>query len=210
MARDYKNARRPPRRKKRRSGFPPWAWLLAGLTLGGALAVIAFLLVPGAAPHHPASSRPASHPSPRASAGTTGKTAASGHTTPRKQTKAAKPRFNFYKLLPNFKIVIPRREHEAEPQPSQGGKVVKPGRYYLQAGAFRHYSDADQLKAKLALLGIEASIQKVTIDSQGEGKDTWHRVRIGPFTDLSRLNTTRARLRKHGIQALVIRLQDGG
>ncbi|HYW92470.1 MAG TPA: SPOR domain-containing protein [Gammaproteobacteria bacterium] len=208
MARDYKNARRPARRKQRKSGFPPWAWLLMGLAPGGALALVVFLLASGAAPHHAGSPRPAPQP-PRASAGSSGKASAPGHTGPSKSANAGKPRFDFYRLLPNFKVVIPQREREAEPGPSQGGKVVKPGRYYLQAGAFHHYSDADQLKAKLALLGIEASIQKVTIDSQAEGKDIWHRVRIGPFNDLSRLNNTRAQLRKHGIHALVIRLQDG-
>jgi cell division protein FtsN len=49
--------------------------------------------------------------------------------------------------------------------------------------------------------GIESSIQKVTVDA-----DTWHRVRIGPITDLNKLEDTRRKLREAQIDAMVIRL----
>lgn len=206
MARDYKNARRPSRKRKRRQGLSPRALVVLGFFCGGIVAVGLFVLL-GTRPRHGRASPSRALAVPRHAA------AAPRHHRARRAAqpaKAGQPQFDFYKLLPSFKVVIPEREHEAEPGPAQGGKVVKPGRYYLQAGAFRRYSDADELKAKLALLGIEASIQKVTIDSQGEGQDVWHRVRVGPFTNLSRLNTTRATLQAHGINALVIRLQHGG
>ena len=56
---------------------------------------------------------------------------------------------------------------------------------------------------QLALAGIESKVQKVTVDS-----DTWHRVRVGPITNLDELNRLRARLRQADVDALVIRVGD--
>ena len=50
-------------------------------------------------------------------------------------------------------------------------------RYYLQAGSFRRFEDADRVKAQLALLGVVAGVQRVTIN----GGETWHRVRVGSY-----------------------------
>jgi len=80
--------------------------------------------------------------------------------------------------------------------------VEQPGTYVLQAGSFRNNADADRLRAQLALIGVESDIQTVTIDDD----QVWHRVRIGPFTDLERLNAARDRLADNGIQPLIIRI----
>ncbi len=53
----------------------------------------------------------------------------------------------------------------------------------------------------IALQGVESKIQKVTVDN-----DTWHRVRIGPITNLQKLEDTRSKLRQAQIEALVIRV----
>ena len=71
----------------------------------------------------------------------------------------------------------------------------------LQAGSFKKYEEADKLKARLALEGIEASIQKVKINAT----DTWHRVRIGPLNTVSTLNKARRRLRSLGIASIVVK-----
>jgi cell division protein FtsN len=73
----------------------------------------------------------------------------------------------------------------------------------LQAGSFTTYADADRRRAQLALQGIESSIQKIKIDNK-----TYHRVRIGPTSDLDQLNLLRSRLRAAKIDALRIRLGD--
>ena len=70
----------------------------------------------------------------------------------------------------------------------------------MQAGSFREHNQADELKAKLALQGITADIQTVKINA-----DTWHRVRIGPISDMSKLNATMKRLKDNGIQAIVVK-----
>ena len=95
-------------------------------------------------------------------------------------------------------------EVESEPRPDAAPRpVAEPGSYVLQAGSFKTYADADARVASLALLGIEARIQRVTIDNK-----TYHRVRIGPIDDLDRLNVLRTRLRQADIDVLRIRMGD--
>ena len=111
-------------------------------------------------------------------------------------------RFDFYEMLPNFEVVIPEHEKNVS-QDTQREAVVQPGVYVLQAGSFRDFEDADRRRAELALQGIESRIQRVTIDD-----NTYHRVRIGPTSDLDELNRLRNRLRQAKIEVLRIRLGD--
>ena len=60
---------------------------------------------------------------------------------------------------------------------------------------------ASGIRAQLKLQGIDANVQRVAVD-----EDVWHRVRIGPITDLTELNRLRARLRAAELDALVIRV----
>lgn len=73
--------------------------------------------------------------------------------------------------------------------------------YYLQAGAFREPTDAEATKAKLALLGVAASIA----ERQSE-LGTLYRVRVGPFADVDTMNRTRVRLSDNGIDVAVVRV----
>lgn len=111
-------------------------------------------------------------------------------------------RFDFYKMLPNFEIVIAEEEpdvaRDVAPQ-----AIVEPGEYVLQAGSFSRFEDADRRRAELALQGIESTIQRVSIDDR-----KYHRVRVGPTRDLDELNLLRARLREANIDVLRIRLGD--
>ena len=72
----------------------------------------------------------------------------------------------------------------------------------LQAGSYASYADADRLKARLALAGLEAHIQKVTIQSRGD----FYRVRLGPFIDLNKLAAVDKRLAEQGISAIRLRI----
>lgn len=72
--------------------------------------------------------------------------------------------------------------------------------YLLQAGAFRRPDDADAMKLRLALMGLEAQI--VTADVNGT---TLHRVRVGPYEGLDSMNRARARLAENGVEATVLR-----
>ncbi len=202
MPRDYKNTPRPrPRRPA-----PGWVWMLAGLAVGLFVALLVFLRgryptpegrTPPARVEAPVHSRPA--PVARATAGK--RTAAA--TKAKAEAKAApQPKFDFYTILPEMEVMVPDQDIGG---PVEHGlpQVDTPGTYVLQAGSFRSYAQADRLKAKLALLGLEANIQSVTVN----GDETWHRVRLGPFHSLQRLNRTRAALKRHHVEALLLKLK---
>lgn len=74
--------------------------------------------------------------------------------------------------------------------------------YYLQAGAFREASDAEGARAKLALLGFEASVSDRSTES-----GVLHRVRMGPFFQVEAMNRVRGKLSDNGIDVAVIRNQ---
>ena len=125
--------------------------------------------------------------------------------TPRSADNAGKatetkPRFDFYKILPGV-------EEPATDQQLRDAKSVKNKAresFYLQAGAFQNAPDADNLKARLALIGMQASIQTTELPDRG----TWHRVRIGPYGNVEELNRARDALKKNGIDTTLIKVRD--
>ena len=74
--------------------------------------------------------------------------------------------------------------------------------YHLQAGAFREMTDAENTRAKLALLGFEASISERVNDS-----GILYRVRIGPFPQPEAMNKARAKLIDNGIDVAIVKNQ---
>ena len=77
----------------------------------------------------------------------------------------AKPRFDFYKILPGTE------EPATDQQVRDAQKKSTPGpreTFFLQAGAFQNAPDADNLKARLALMGVEASVQATTLPDKGD------------------------------------------
>ncbi len=201
MPRDYKNTTR--RRKRKPS--PGWVWMLAGLTVGLFVALLVFLHqrypapevrlarpAPQAHPHRPRS--PVEEPAARLRPKDLGAKAGTGAIT--------KPKFDFYTILPEMEVMVP--EQDIAGKVEHGVAHVKtPGTYVLQVGSFRRYDQADRLKAQLALLGLEANIQDVTVN----GDETWHRVRLGPFHRLRKLNEAREVLKRHHVEALLLKLK---
>lgn len=117
--------------------------------------------------------------------------------------------FTFHDILGNLEVAVPGKiRSEAKPNGAtnpaddKAGDVAKPAAVYaLQVGAFRTEAEADRMRAELALLGFEARIQKATIDD----KDTWFRVRLGPFKDAAELERIRARLDENKIKSVPVR-----
>ena len=126
-----------------------------------------------------------------------------------------KPRFEFYKVLTDKQdTTAPVQKGsdkpgatENKPAPAQtiqpAEKAAAKETYFLQAGAFPNADDADKLKAKLAMLGMEASIQTVTIPDRG----VWHRVRLGPYKGTDEMNKTLAALKQNGVEATPTKAQ---
>jgi cell division protein FtsN len=98
-------------------------------------------------------------------------------------------------------------KNTAAPDKAANGETVKSSGdeekyiYFLQAGAFRELADAESMRAKLALLGFEASVS----DRQAE-TGTLHRVRIGPFGQLETMNRVRGKLSDNGVDVAVVRI----
>src|SRR5208282_6238521 len=110
--------------------------------------------------------------------------------------------YAFYDMLPKFEVVILEKEKDVRPD-IRAVPETRRGTYVLQAGSYKNFADADRVRAKLALQGVESKVQKVSVDN-----DTWHRIRIGPLSNLDQLNRLRAILRKADVDVLVIRVGD--
>ncbi|MBI2312860.1 MAG: SPOR domain-containing protein [Betaproteobacteria bacterium] len=117
-----------------------------------------------------------------------------------RQAKADKPRFDFYKILPGKEEPATEQEVKQAAQKPSAAKET----FFLQAGAFQSASDADNLKAKLALIGMEASIQTAAIPDRG----VWHRVRLGPYSRMDELDRARNVLKQNGIDATLIKVRE--
>lgn len=128
-----------------------------------------------------------------------------------------KPRFDFYKILPGAEEPRMGAERKGadraavadKPVPDTVAKAsppsaVKPAdRMWLQAGAFASESDAESLKARLALAGWEAAVQSASVPDQG----VRYRVRLGPFDNTDEVNRVKADLGKSGFDVAVIKNQ---
>jgi cell division protein FtsN len=110
---------------------------------------------------------------------------------------ADKPRFEFYKVLTD------KQEAVAPAQKGEGKSAPAAAPAFLQAGSFSSADDADKLKARLALLGMEAGVQTVTLPDKG----VWYRVRLGPYESADAMERARAILKQNGVDATPTRTQ---
>src|SRR3990172_962658 len=95
--------------------------------------------------------------------------------------KSPKPKFDFYTILPETETVLPERRARVKPVQARPEEGVS---YILQAGSFAGFEEADNMKARLALAGLVAHIQKIIIEGKGE----YHRVRLGPYENIDKLD----------------------
>lgn len=111
---------------------------------------------------------------------------------------ATQQHFEFYKVLTDKSdsTVQPKAAQRPvpaarpEPVPAQTNET-----YYVQAGSFPNEGDAEKLKAKLTLLGLEASIQSANIPDKG----LYHRVRLGPIRGSAELSRVMGLLKQNGV-----------
>lgn len=113
--------------------------------------------------------------------------------------------FEFYRILPQGENVAsqhPAAEPTRTPEKPPEKPEEKPTeRLWLQVGAFGEADDAENLKARLALSGIQASSQRAQL---ADGRVV-HRVRIGPFGKPEEMNSARSRLASAGFEASVVK-----
>lgn len=130
------------------------------------------------------------------------------------------PQFDFYTILPEKEVLVPdheiitrvREEHITQPAANslpvdsttavnaeEPQTIPKSGvTYMMQAGSFKNSVDAEKMRANLEAMGIEARIERAKV-----GETIWHRIKMGPYTQMSSVSTIRARLRQSGIDVIV-------
>ena len=141
-----------------------------------------------------------------------------------KKPAPPKKTFDFYTALPEMEVVIPdaelsakaraeqQRQQQAMAQaqanganattaqaptaaaaaPAEGG-----GHYILLAGSYGDPKAADEAKAKLALLGVVAKVQSITVNGK-----TFNRVIVGPYSNASETEAAKATLADNGVKAI--------
>ena len=120
-------------------------------------------------------------------------------------------RFQFYDILPGKSDAVPDKapkpvasEEPKKEEPKKEERKEEPKEsktpLFLQAGSFSTPQDADNQKAKLAFMGVEAVVQQVMVQDK-----TYYRVRVGPYTKIDELNKIRAELARNGVEAQLVR-----
>jgi cell division protein FtsN len=191
-------AKRRRTRQAKKDEAPGWVWMLFGLAIGLIVALAVYVNGEEQSRRNVPSELEANVP-PRQPE--TAPARAESRPSARPTAESDASRFGFYDMLPRLEVVVPEIE-TPQTTASKAVAIEKPGTYVLQAGSFRRHADADQQKARIALLGIESRIQIVTIDN-----DTFHRVRIGPTSDLDELNRIRRRLIDANVESVVMELR---
>jgi cell division protein FtsN len=194
--RDYKHS--APRAAARDAGpqrFGSWISFVSGLGLGLMVAFAVYLW--SAALPRPAAlvggpEQPVA-PEPAPPAASDAMTAAPDFEPPR-------PKFDFYKILPEMEV--PVQEWASSDGGADPAAALEQGAYVLQVGSFKSFEDADRAKAKLALNGVSASVQRVVIN----GQDVWFRVHVGPLSDAGALHAMRVRLAEIDVDYILLRI----
>lgn len=130
-----------------------------------------------------------------------------------------KPQFEFYTMLSEKEVLIPeqeiisrtQQERIATPSPSEthvdttspAMPVVETptksnASYMMQAGSFKNSVDAEKMRANLEAMGIEARVEKGKV-----GETIYHRIKLGPYAQMTSVTTIRARLKQSGIDVIV-------
>jgi cell division protein FtsN len=115
-----------------------------------------------------------------------------------------KPKFDFYKILPGGEETVTDRQLKDAAKAAKAQPNLPKDVYYIQAGSFQNPADADNQKAKLAILGLESNVEPTTLPDKG----TWYRVRLGPYTRLEDLNRVRQQLTQNGFDASLVKLKE--
>lgn len=205
-------------RGNEKQSWPAWVWLCLGVLLG--LGLSALVLVKDWAPMLRKKNLP--QPNPEATAPKESEQAVAEDAG--KKPAPPKKTYDFYSVLPEMEVVIPDAELSAKARAEQqrqqqqmaaaqtqaGAAASAPpttaapapaaesgAHYVLLAGSYADARAADEAKAKLALLGIVAKVQSITINGK-----TWNRVIVGPYSNASETESAKATLAENGVKAI--------
>lgn len=122
--------------------------------------------------------------------------AAEKNVTPIETKKAPekkRPKIEFYNTLKNREVKVPNDVVKTREQESYN--------YALQAGAFKQRKDAEQQRAEIILMGLDASIES----RKNKSGTMYHRIIVGPFTSRSALASARNKLIANNMNSMKIK-----
>lgn len=192
MARDYKDRANKNKKQSEQTRVVWWKWVLIFLLIALFISFLFFL----------GNSEPEVEQKQQTKSISISKKIKNikSTTTPKHQNnKPEEPQFDFYTILPETEIVVPDYEISTRSREEKFGKrKPESSKYIMQAGSFRDFSEADKLRARLALMGIESRVEKASI-----GDVVWNRVKIGPYSRSSSVSVIKKRLKNSGIDVIV-------
>lgn len=194
MARDVKNNPRP--RPGGQSKASVWPGIMAGLVIGLLIAVGVFYLVSKNPPRFDnLLAQQDSQPKPVA------QPPKPEELKPMGEEPAQQQRYDFYRILPGNGETTASGAGSVPEKPKapviESRPIDKPS--FLQAGSFEQAEEADNLKAKLAMLGLDVEIQTTTLPNVG----VRHRVKVGPLRDPAEIQRVRGLLAQNGIESVL-------
>lgn len=181
--RDYRKLTTP----RHRSSLSGGTGLVIGLALGGLLAYFTYQKGKevGAAAAEPHVPKPASQ-----------QAAEAGVDTPPVDTIP----YTFYERLPGQGVEVGKKPEAA---PSAAPADEDQGLYLVQVVSLQKQTDAEAVRAQLALQGYDAKLQSVEVSGE-----TWHRVIIGPLNEMTAAQSTAEKLAKQKYNPVVSRMAD--
>ena len=199
MNRDYKSS--PERSKNTSKGNPLFTGLLIGILMGVAASLgVVMFIKGGESPFAQQTSNEITKSVSEKMQDQAIADQANADAAAEAGPDGTQNRFDFYTILPGSESKVSAEEEikikDDAPEPALQIS------YYLQVGAFQTGEEADNMKAKLALQGFEAVVQTATTAD----KAIWHRVRVGPLTNLDQINKTKNDLLKNGFKADLIKV----
>ncbi len=202
MARDYKHRANTPKKSPRSAKVGSWQWMLVFGIVAMFVVFLIYISFTGSKEPEvatPAAQTPATAKSEAEKKPTAAEAKKAEETAAQeKKPEAPKPpRFDFYTVLPEKEVVISEHEIKTLSREERVGKA-KEGKYVLQAASHETFKETDELRAKLALMGIESKIEKAKV-----GDKVWYRVKMGPYTQMASIDALKTRLKKSGIDTIL-------
>lgn len=176
--------KKTPRKAGHKRPVPGWIIMLSGVLSGLLLAI--FIYTKGWVPEPMKNSQPVP--------GSTQEMVKPVEDVSENLTKQ-KPDYDFYSVLPEMEVVIPKEELE-----QQAARNSKEYTYILQVASFKNQADAEELKARIAFSGQIAYLQSIDVNGT-----QWHRVRVGPFDSSREADKQKRQLEQGGHKALVLK-----
>ena len=183
------------RNSSHKTPLPAWVWLLTGFAAG--IALSALLIFRDYSKEKALATVP--KPGPVANVSEMVEGDAAENSGP-PNAPDDKPKYEFYTALAEREVIIPDteiREQAAKPEVQVADAKV---RYFLQLGSFPQAEDADALKARLALSGVQVQVSEVNVNGK-----LWHRVRRGPFAAMADADTAKRDLMQTNISSSLVR-----